>query len=507
MEEQLVALQPRVDQLEQQAAVASDALKELQPKLKETRARLARCEEGKFETDRDIAQLRASLEKTKAEFDAWEQTHAVLVQTVNSNKADFETRLQEIQVLNRDLKEQKKTADEFANQLENRLRSIEEKAHEADKTLKEHAEKHQMGSTSTAQLQGRTDTLEKGHEDTKERLKSCEVDITDYRVLAVENKENISRVLQVVSSPDVLTNMETGIKELSIGIRQNFDSIESLNGRCQELTEEKDKAQLKTEILIESLEMLKMQSERVESILGLDPISQDDVSSPGSPGMVLKGGILLTDQQIASFKEIFEEFDADSSGTICITELDGVMQKGGLDPPMDIVYSILESIDMDKSGDIDFDEFCALLTKMLGADGKIDKERMLQSMYDSLSYDAKTRKAVETVIQHTTELQQHKEMIVNDQNRLSDADVRIGTLQDSIETLNSEVKKLRQGLDLNQEYWKGFSRGLKETRKTVAESEEGLPSVHKLRSTLPPLSARPSTAISTSGYAPVSAGL
>ena len=168
-----------------------------------------------------------------------------------------------------------------------------------------------------------------------------------------------------------------------------------------------------------------------------------------------------------------------------------------------------------------------------------------------------------------------EEMIVNDQNRLSDADVRIGTLQDSIETLNSEVKKLSQvltllsetskcqyvskqrrsdswqrtltamdlrvvrnwplkntrtfdqgqGLDLNQEclgllrireakqhselvnlvwswfhslcsdvttakvvdwvilepkkprYWKGFSRGLKETRKTVAESEEGLPSV------------------------------
>lgn len=26
-------------------------------------------------------------------------------------------------------------------------------------------------------------------------------------------------------------------------------------------------------------------------------------------------------------------------------------------------------------------------------------------------------------------------------------------------------------------YWKGFSRGLKETRKTVADSEEGLPSV------------------------------
>ena len=39
-------------------------------------------------------------------------------------------------------------------------------------------------------------------------------------------------------------------------------------------------------------------------------------------------------------------------------------------------------------------------------------------------------------------------MIVNDQNLLSDANVRIGTLQDSIETLNSEVKKLSQVLTL-----------------------------------------------------------
>ena len=32
-----------------------------------------------------------------------------------------------------------------------------------------------------------------------------------------------------------------------------------------------------------------------------------------------------------------------------------------------------------KLGAEDFDEFCALLTKMLGPDGKVDVERMLQS--------------------------------------------------------------------------------------------------------------------------------
>ncbi|CAL1168046.1 unnamed protein product [Cladocopium goreaui] len=86
MEEQLAVLQPKVNQLEQQAAVASDVLKELQPEVKETRARLARSEEDKCETHRDLAQLRASMEKTKVELDAWEQTHAVLVQTVNSHR-------------------------------------------------------------------------------------------------------------------------------------------------------------------------------------------------------------------------------------------------------------------------------------------------------------------------------------------------------------------------------------------------------------------------------------
>lgn len=511
LENRLEDICPRVGQLEEQAAAVSDAVKELQPRVKETRLKLARCEESKFETDRDIAHLRTCLENTRAEFELWEKTHEILVQTVNSNKVDFDHRLQEFQVVHRDLQEQRKSAEDFRTQLENRLRNMEGKAHEADKTLKEHAEKHQTSSTSTVQLQARTETLEKGYEDVKERINSCEVEITDNRVTATQNRENLSKLMKIVSSPDVLTNLEVGVAELTRGMEGNLQSIESLKGRCDELTAAEDQVRVLAEKQNESIEILQKQAGRVETILGLDPIQKEEdgessPASPDSPGMVLKGGILLTDQQINTFREIFDEFDADSSGTISITELDAVMQRTGLEPPMDIVYAILESIDMDKSGDIDFDEFCSLLTRMLGTDGKVDKEKMLQSMYDSMSYDAKTRKAVETVIHHETELQEHKEMIVSDQSRISDANVRIETLQENLETLNAEVKKLRQGLDLNQEYWKGFSRGLKETKRTVtAESEEGMPSVQKLRSTLPPLpsSGRPSTALPSaysSGY-------
>eukprot|EP00913_Durusdinium_trenchii_P029184 g27359.t1 len=360
LENRLEDICPRVGQLEEQAAAVSDAVKdmgirntceclwlldfsafELQPRVKETRLKLARCEESKFETDRDIAHLRTCLENTRAEFELWEKTHEILVQTVNSNK--------EFQVVHRDLQEQRKSAEDFRTQLENRLRNMEGKAHEADKTLKEHAEKHQTSSTSTVQLQARTETLEKGYEDVKERINSCEVEITDNRVTATQNRENLSKLMKIVSSPDVLTNLEVGVAELTRGMEGNLQSIESLKGRCDELTAAEDQVRVLAEHLGSNMQQCKFM------------------------------------------------------------ELDAVMQRTGLEPPMDIVYAILESIDMDKSGDIDFDEFCSLLTRMLGTDGKVDKEKMLQSMYDSMSYDAKTRKAVETVIHHETELQEHKD--------------------------------------------------------------------------------------------------
>eukprot|EP00439_Symbiodinium_sp_Y106_P004858 s4516_g1.t1 len=64
-------------------------------------------------------------------------------------------------------------------------------------------------------------------------------------------------------------------------------------------------------------------------------------------------------------------------------------------------------------------------------------------------------------------------MIFQEQSKLDEVGDQVSNLQGGYDILSDEVKKLRQGLELNQEYWRGFSRGLKETRKTVyAEGQE-----------------------------------
>mmetsp|Transcript_61355 Transcript_61355/g.143638 ORF Transcript_61355/g.143638 Transcript_61355/m.143638 type:complete len:728 (+) Transcript_61355:58-2241(+) len=496
LEAEMHALKPKVGELDERTSVVQEAVQELQPRLKETRCKLARCEESKFETDRDIAQLRASLEHVKGDIEEWDKTHELLLQSVNGTKQSFETRFQEFHALIRDVKEEKKGMEAAGSQLEGRIRGIEEKAHEANKKIQEHAEKHSTANTLAAALKGRTEAMEKINEDMKERLNKADMAITDYRLLAVENKDNISKLMSVVSSPDVFVNLEKSINDLTKTTKQNKTAITALSTQCNHFVEQEEEAKKIQEHLGEQCDLLGRRAARVEKAMGLEEISED---GEAKSGVVFKSGILLTEQQISEFQKTFNDFDLDGSNTISISELETVLQQIGLDPPMDIVYAILEAIDVDKSGDIDFDEFCSLLTKMLGPDGKVDVERMLRSMFDSMSYEAKQRKAVETVIAHTTELREHKEMIFSEHSKLDDVGGKVADLQGGYDDLATEVKKLRQGFELNQEYWRGFSRGLKETRKTVhaVEGEEVLlPSAQKLRNTLPPLplTARPSTA-------------
>lgn len=46
----------------------------------------------------------------------------------------------------------------------------------------------------------------------------------------------------VTKTEDVLTNLEVGVAELTRGMEGNLQSIESLKGRCDELTAAEDQA-------------------------------------------------------------------------------------------------------------------------------------------------------------------------------------------------------------------------------------------------------------------------
>lgn len=70
---------------------------------------------------------------------------------------------------------------------------------------------------------------------------------------------------------------------------------------------------------------------------------------------------VLTAEQRAELKDAFAVFDKDGDGTITVDELALVMQALGQQPTEDELQAMMESVDADQNGVIDFEEFVALM--------------------------------------------------------------------------------------------------------------------------------------------------
>jgi len=64
----------------------------------------------------------------------------------------------------------------------------------------------------------------------------------------------------------------------------------------------------------------------------------------------------LTEEQIAEFKEAFSLFDKDGDGTITTKELGTVMRSLGQNPTEAELQDMINEVDADGSGTIDFPE-------------------------------------------------------------------------------------------------------------------------------------------------------
>ncbi|KAI4501129.1 hypothetical protein M0802_003932 [Mischocyttarus mexicanus] len=79
----------------------------------------------------------------------------------------------------------------------------------------------------------------------------------------------------------------------------------------------------------------------------------------------------LTEDQVAEFKEAFMLFDKDEDGTITMAELGVVMRSLGQRPSDTELRDMVNEVDQDGNGTIEFNEFLQMMSrKMKGADGK-----------------------------------------------------------------------------------------------------------------------------------------
>ena len=71
----------------------------------------------------------------------------------------------------------------------------------------------------------------------------------------------------------------------------------------------------------------------------------------------------LTEEQIAEFREAFSLFDKDYDGAITKFELGNAMRALGQNPTEEEVKEMIDEVDADGSGSIDFPEFLSLMAR------------------------------------------------------------------------------------------------------------------------------------------------
>ncbi|KAL6056317.1 Calmodulin [Balamuthia mandrillaris] len=90
----------------------------------------------------------------------------------------------------------------------------------------------------------------------------------------------------------------------------------------------------------------------------------------------------LNEEQIAEFKEAFSLFDKDGDGKITSKELGTVMRSLGQNPTEAELREMIQEVDTDNNGTIDFPEFLTMMArKMQDAEGE-DEIREAFKVFD-----------------------------------------------------------------------------------------------------------------------------
>ena len=125
------------------------------------------------------------------------------------------------------------------------------------------------------------------------------------------------------------------------------------------------------------------------------PLDASDVDTPrgeSAKGEVrrLRGMIhsrKLGEEAVAELKASFDQFDSDGSGEIDVHELGHLIEKIGLYRTEKELHAMVVKVDEDESGEISFEEFCAMLgVKIAGPEDLKDIEVTYDDPYGTVMF-------------------------------------------------------------------------------------------------------------------------
>ena len=171
-------------------------------------------------------------------------------------------------------------------------------------------------------------------------------------------KEEFIKVMVIMSEPEAI-NKQKEAEETLFDIFQQFDEDRSGTIDCNELGKAMEKmGRPMTEDQIENL-IVQIDSEGTGAINFVDFAAIFGIKATPIDYEATHRADLLA--QLAEARATFKTFDFDHSESIDIHELKAIMLAMGRKLSEDQLQKMMNTVDLDGSGEIDFQEFCALL--------------------------------------------------------------------------------------------------------------------------------------------------
>jgi calmodulin len=92
----------------------------------------------------------------------------------------------------------------------------------------------------------------------------------------------------------------------------------------------------------------------------------------------------LTDEQVAEFREAFALFDKNGDGEITSKELGTVMRSLGQNPSESELQDMINEVDTDNNGTIDFPEFLTMMARKVK---ETDSEEEIRQAFKAFDHD------------------------------------------------------------------------------------------------------------------------
>jgi len=115
----------------------------------------------------------------------------------------------------------------------------------------------------------------------------------------------------------------------------------------------------------------------------------------------------LTEQQIHEFQQAFNLFDKDGDGHVTAKELRVVFDTLGQSPTEEELNGMIDEVDKDGNGEMEFPEFCQLMAKRMGAREDEDTVRAAFSILDADGSGHIEREELKKVLQGFSRAGEH----------------------------------------------------------------------------------------------------